>query len=48
MLLKQGNAGNSPVVIEEQGSFAIGSKVLVNEDGHTFHGDHGYVFYQYL
>jgi pimeloyl-ACP methyl ester carboxylesterase len=40
------NAGNEPIVIEEQGSFAIGGKILRNENGNTFHGDHGYVFYQ--
>lgn len=35
-----------PITISEQGSFAIGGKVLVDSLGHTFHGDHGYVFYQ--
>jgi pimeloyl-ACP methyl ester carboxylesterase len=37
---------NAPIMIQEQGSFAVGGKVLKDENGHTFHGDHGYVFYQ--
>lgn len=32
--------------IEEQGSFAIGGTVLIDSLGHTYHGDHAYVFYQ--
>jgi hypothetical protein len=47
----------SPLMIMEQGSFAIGGTVqkhpgtfdttnLSKPDGQTFHGDHGYVFYQ--
>lgn len=32
--------------IAEQGSFAVGGKVLKNSEGKTFHGDHAYVFYQ--
>jgi hypothetical protein len=45
-----------PLVIQEQGSFAIGGTVITNPgkfdhlrptpDGQTFHGDHAYVFYQ--
>lgn len=45
-----------PLVIQEQGSFAIGGKVIANSgtfnpkqptpDGQTLHGDHAYVFYQ--
>lgn len=46
-----------PLMIEEQGSFAVGGKVLTHTgtfnasditspDGQTFHGDHAYVFYQ--
>lgn len=35
-----------PITIQEQGSFAIGGKVLTDETGNTYHGDHGYVFYQ--
>jgi pimeloyl-ACP methyl ester carboxylesterase len=34
------------IMIREQGSFAIGGKILRDERGNTFHGDHGYVFYQ--
>ena len=29
--------------IAEQGSFAIGGKVLTDSLGHTYHGDHAYV-----
>ncbi|MFT3948232.1 MAG: alpha/beta fold hydrolase [Agriterribacter sp.] len=46
----------APLIIEEQGSFAIGGTVVTNPgnfdpvkrtpDGQTFHGDHAYVFYQ--
>lgn len=46
-----------PLLIQEQGSFAIGGTVvttpgtfdpkgLVKPDGQTFHGDHAYAFYQ--
>lgn len=45
-----------PLTIREQGSFAIGGKVIKKEgtfnpkqptaDGQTLHGDHAYVFYQ--
>ncbi len=45
-----------PLVIREQGSFAIGGTVITNPgtfdpvklspEGQTFHGDHAYVFYQ--
>lgn len=45
-----------PIVIQEQGSFAVGGSVLRNPgtfdpvkrtpEGQTFHGDHAYVFYQ--
>lgn len=45
------------IVLEEQGSFAVGGKVITasgkfdptnptKQDGQTFHGDHAYVFYQ--
>lgn len=50
------NAENKPLVIQEQGSFAVGGTVLQNPGvydpikrtpaGQTFHGDHAYVFYQ--
>lgn len=45
-----------PLVIEQQGSFAVGGTVITNPgtfdpykptpEGQTFHGDHAYVFYQ--
>jgi hypothetical protein len=45
-----------PIQIEEQGSFAVGGKVITNPGtfdptnptpaGQTLHGDHAYVFYQ--
>jgi hypothetical protein len=45
-----------PLIIQEQGSFAVGGTVITNPgtfdpvkmspDGQTFHGDHSYVFYQ--
>ena len=45
-----------PLVIQEQGSFAVGGMVIKNAgtfdpykpgpDGQTFHGDHAYVAYQ--
>lgn len=34
------------LMIEEQGSFAVGGTVLRDSAGHTYHGDHAYVFYQ--
>ena len=36
---------NNALVIQEQGSFAIGGTVI-HENGQMFHGDHAYVFYQ--
>ena len=52
-----GNGKPEPLVIQEQGSFAVGGTVLTHPgtydpmkpqapDGQTFHGDHAYVFYQ--
>lgn len=45
-----------PIVIQYQGSFAVGGSVITNPgtfdpikrtpEGQTFHGDHAYVFYQ--
>ena len=45
-----------PIVIQEQGSFAVGGTIISNPgtfdylkqtpDGQTLHGDHAYVFYQ--
>jgi hypothetical protein len=50
------NTDDGPLVIQEQGSFAIGGTVITNPGnfdpynqtpaGQTFHGDHAYVFYQ--
>ncbi|MEN6440019.1 MAG: alpha/beta fold hydrolase [Syntrophobacter sp.] len=50
-------SGNlAPMVIQGQGSFAVGGSVITNPgtfdpvkmtpEGQTFHGDHAYVFYQ--
>lgn len=46
----------NPIVINQQGSFAVGGTVISNPgtfnpykpgpEGQTFHGDHAYVFYQ--
>jgi hypothetical protein len=51
----QGTA-TGPLVIQEQGSFAVGGSVITNAgtfnvlkpspEGQTYHGDHAYVFYQ--
>ena len=48
--------GQDPILIQEQGSFAVGGKVISNPgtfdpykptpSGQTFSGDHAYVFYQ--
>lgn len=53
--LKEGS-GNGPMVIQEQGSFAVGGTVITSPGtfdpykptpaGQTFRGDHAYVFYQ--
>src|SRR3989441_1468382 len=50
------NAMRDPLVIQEQGSFAVGGTVITapgtfdpikrGPEGQTFHGDHAYVFYQ--
>lgn len=50
------NGKPAPLVIREQGSFAVGGTVVTNPgtfdpvkmspEGQTFHGDHAYVFYQ--
>ena len=49
-------AQKEPMVIQDQGSFAIGGSVIENPGtfdaikrtpkGQTFHGDHAYIFYQ--
>ncbi|HTH49852.1 MAG TPA: alpha/beta fold hydrolase [Candidatus Limnocylindria bacterium] len=51
-----GNGKPEPMVIQEQGSFAVGGTVIANPGtfdpykptpaGQTFHGDHAYAFYQ--
>lgn len=52
-----GNGNPAPLIIQEQGSFAVGGTVIsnpgtfdpskpLNPDGQTFHGDHAYAFYQ--
>jgi len=50
------NSANRAIVIQDQGSFAVGGSVITNPgtfdpikrtpEGQTFHGDHAYVFYQ--
>ena len=52
----QKSTRHEPIVIEKQGSFAVGGTVLTNPgtfdpynqtpEGQTFHGDHAYIFYQ--
>jgi hypothetical protein len=52
----QSTSKQQPLVIQEQGSFAVGGTVIKNPgtfdpykptpEGQTFHGDHAYVFYQ--
>ena len=54
--ISSGNDKLEPLIIQEQGSFAVGGIVITNPgtydsikqgpDGQTFHGDHAYVFYQ--
>lgn len=39
------NSGNV-LQIFEQGSFTVGGTILTDSLGHTYHGDHAYVFYQ--
>ena len=39
------NSGNV-LQIFEQGSSAVGGTILTDSLGHTYHGDHAYVFYQ--
>jgi len=51
-----GNDKSAPLMIREQGSFAVGGTVITNPgtfdplkmspEGQTLHGDHAYVFYQ--
>lgn len=52
----QSNPKQKPLVIQEQGSFAVGGTIITNPgkfdpykptpEGQTFRGDHAYVFYQ--
>ena len=48
LLLLAGYSGkdSNVLMIAEQGSFAVGGTVLKDSLGHTYHGDHTYVFYQ--
>ena len=48
ILLLAGCSGkdSNVLMIAEQGSFAVGGTVLKDSLGHTYHGDHAYVFYQ--
>jgi pimeloyl-ACP methyl ester carboxylesterase len=53
---QQSGSAFAPITIQQQGSFAVGGKVISNPgtftpkqptpDGQTLHGDHAYVFYQ--
>jgi hypothetical protein len=55
-VVAQESAKPAPLVIQEQGSFAVGGTVITNPgrfdpykptpEGQTFHGDHAYAFYQ--
>lgn len=45
-LSPQSTFSDSIMRITEQGSFAVGGKVLTDFAGNTLHGDHAYVFYQ--
>lgn len=50
------SSNSEPIVIQKQGSFAVGGKVItqagtfdpikLGPEGQTLHGDHAYVFYQ--
>lgn len=46
MTLLMGCSDGNVLKIAEQGSFAIGGTVIKDSLGHTYHGDHAYVFYQ--
>ncbi len=56
MMLTQTYAQKKPIVIQDQGSFAVGGTMTTNPgtfdpikrtpEGQTFRGDHAYVFYQ--
>jgi len=44
--LRAQRPGSQPIVLEQQGSFSFGGTVITGPDGNTFHGDHGYTFFQ--
>jgi hypothetical protein len=56
MAIAHSQGQKKPIMIQEQGSFAVGGSVIKNTgtfdaikrtpEGQTFHGDHAYVFYQ--
>lgn len=39
-------SGKPPIILSDQGSFAVGGTALSDRKGRKFHGDHAYVFYQ--
>jgi hypothetical protein len=55
-LISTAQSKQKPIMLQEQGSFAVGGTVITNPgtfnpynqtpEGQTFHGDHAYVFYQ--
>ncbi|MEN5085064.1 alpha/beta fold hydrolase [Sphingobacterium faecium] len=55
-VVAQNTSKKLPLIIEDQGSFAIGGTLVQNQgtydpikrgsEGQTFHGDHAYVYYQ--
>lgn len=55
-LATHAQTNTQPIIIQEQGSFAVGGSVITNPgtfdpitrtpDGQTFHGDHAYIVYQ--
>ena len=55
-VMASGNSTPAPLIVQEQGSFAVGGTVISapgtfdpvkqTPDGQTLHGDHAYVFYQ--
>lgn len=40
-------SGKPPIILSDQGSFAVGGTVLSDRKGRKFHGDHAYVFYRF-
>jgi pimeloyl-ACP methyl ester carboxylesterase len=41
-----GTSKSDTLVVQEQGSFAVGGTAIRDREGRTLHGDHAYVFYQ--